>query len=33
MGFQALLVSIISVGIGYIIYKIIMKKIGHWSAK
>jgi hypothetical protein len=33
MGFQALLVSIIIVGIAYIIYKIIMKKIGQWGAK
>ena len=33
MGFKALLVSIIIVGIAYIIYKIIMKKIGQWDAK
>jgi hypothetical protein len=33
MGFKALLVSIIIAGIGYIIYKIIMKKIGQWEAK
>jgi hypothetical protein len=31
MGFQALLVSIIIVGIGYIVYKIIIKKIDHWG--
>jgi hypothetical protein len=33
MGFKALLVSIIIVGIACIIYKIIMKKIGQWEAK
>jgi hypothetical protein len=31
MGFQHLLVSIIIVGIVYIIYKIIVKKIGQWG--
>ena len=31
MGFQGLLVSIIIVGIAFIIYKIIMKKIDHWG--
>jgi hypothetical protein len=33
MGLKALLVSIIIVGIAYIIYKIIMKKIGQWDTK
>ena len=33
MGFQALLVSIIIVGIVGIIYKIVMKKIDKWEAK
>ena len=33
MVFQGLLVSIIIVGIAYIIYKIIMKKINKWEAK
>ena len=33
MGFQALLVSIIIVGIVGIIYKIVMKKIDQWEAK
>ena len=31
MGFEALLVSIIIAGIGYIIYKIINKKIDQWG--
>jgi len=33
MGFKALLVFVIIVGIAYIIYKIIMKKIGQWEPK
>lgn len=33
MEFKALLVSIIIVGIGYIVYKIIIKKIDQWGAK
>jgi hypothetical protein len=33
MGLQELLVLIGLVGIAGIIYKIIMKKIDHWSAK
>ena len=31
MEFKALLVSIIIVGIAFIIYKIIVKKIDHWD--
>ena len=31
MGFQDLLVAIIIVGVAYIIYKIIMKKIDQWG--
>ena len=33
MGFKALLVFIIIVGIAFIIYKIIMKKISQWVPK
>ena len=33
MGFKALLIFIIIVGITFIIYKIIMKKINRWEPK
>jgi hypothetical protein len=33
MGFKVLLISIIIIGIAYIIYKIIHKKIDQWGAK
>ena len=32
MEFKALLVSIIIVGIVFIVYRIVMKKIDHWDA-
>jgi hypothetical protein len=31
MGFKALLIFVIIVGIAFIIYKILMKKIGEWE--
>ena len=33
MGFKALLIFVIIVGIVYVIYKIVMKKIGQWEPK
>jgi hypothetical protein len=31
MGFKALLIFVIILGIAFIIYKILMKKIGEWE--